>query len=76
MIEHSVSGDVTSVSTRNGQLHGTLIGRNGQVMTSFTPELRKEQRVAGDVISVRELLSAASVSLDGKTSLSLRLTMH
>jgi hypothetical protein len=66
MIEHSVNGEITSVSTRNGLLKGKLLDRMGLVMKEFTPQDRQKGGVAGDVVMVKELLEAANVTLDGR----------
>jgi hypothetical protein len=79
MIEHSVSGKLTDVTTRNGLLTGKFLDRNDKKVFDYTKEQRERDKVAGDVIKVGDLLRMAELDLNGNAvfctwHLPLRLT--
>ncbi|CAI2175271.1 6088_t:CDS:2, partial [Funneliformis geosporum] len=67
MIEHSVRGKTTSISLRNGMMDGELISANGISIKSWTNKTRTEftPNANGDILSVKEILDAAGVDLEG-----------
>ncbi|CAB4477496.1 hypothetical protein RhiirA5_352707 [Rhizophagus irregularis] len=67
MIEHSIRGKVNSISLRNGVMDGVLKDSNGNTIKRISNATRTltDPKANGDIFTVKELLDAAGVDLDG-----------
>ncbi|KAF9969662.1 cytochrome c oxidase subunit 1, partial [Modicella reniformis] len=69
MMEHSIRGDASGIQLRSGNMVSGILrdSKTEEVLRTFTDESRYKNpttRVAGDIITVAELLKAAGVNLN------------
>ncbi|GBB84270.1 hypothetical protein RclHR1_01090009 [Rhizophagus clarus] len=67
MIEHSIRGKVNTISLRNGVMDGVLKDTKDNTIKRISNATRTAQnpKANGDIFTVKELLDAAGVDLDG-----------